>query len=373
MTKRGWLILLFVVAAAIVALLIFARPTPEAARSPEKLAVLTDLSAYTAEYGQQELAGLQLLQEDAAAARRPARRISLDVQDTKGNPRDALNGISQILSRPQRPLFVFSALSSVSTAILPTADRANLLTLSNATTDSILRVSPNAIRNFPSPEAEFSSLFEGAARPLQLRSLGLIYIDDEYGRAMAALFRARAGAAAALTEGYGFELTDFRPIVAKAIASRADGIIIVGYASQAGSLIRQLRTGGYEGRILVPSLIVNTDSVASAAGANLEGVIFNGFDYQPTPEARRLLQRFGSRYRGRQSDIGILAYVGAGIVLDHARQGRSPSEVIAQLDRSQPFDTILGSVAFRDRSFVYPLRLYEVRNRNVSPFDPARR
>ena len=338
----------------------------------ERIAVLTDLTSYTAEYGQQEYAGLQLLAEDMAAST-PSHKVDIDVQDTKGRPQDALNGLSQILSKPRKPVMLFAALSSVSTAVLPTADKAALLTLCNATSDSPLKLSQNAVRNFPSPEAEFASLYEGAVAPLALSRLGMLVINDEYGQSMSALFRARAGVAGVLNEAYGFDATDFRPVLTRVRAANLDGLIVVGYGSQAGSLIRQLREGGFMGRILVPSLIVNTDSVVEAGGDNLQGVIFNGFTYlHDDPRTRSLLQRFQSKYKGRQSDIGVLAYVGAKIVMEHTRPGATPAETIAALQAAQPFDTILGKVGMKGRSFLYDLELYEVSTAGVIPFSPVR-
>jgi ABC-type branched-subunit amino acid transport system substrate-binding protein len=188
---------------------------------------------------------------------------------------------------------------------------------------------------------------------------------------MASLFGARAGANMVMSQSYGFDLRDFRPIIAMANSRSVDGLVVVGYGSQAGNLIRQLRANRFPGRILVPSLLVNADSVVQAAGTSLSGIIFNGFDYQTSnPATARLLDRFRARYHGRQADIGILAYVGAGIVLAHRRPGEPPARTIATLTAAQPFDTILGRVGFVSRSFVYPLRLYEIGPNGTHRFSP---
>jgi len=338
------------------------------AQAADRVAALTDLTSYTAEYGQQELAGLQVMAEDLAGTRLAPTVV---VQDTKGLAKEGLGGLKQILSRGAKPVLLFSSLSSVSVAVLPAADRAGLLTLCNATSDSPLKISRNSIRNFPSPQQEFSLLFDGAIRPLGLRRVGLVFINDEYGKAMETLFSRRApelGATDILTEAYGFDVSDFRPVVAKVNARQLDGVIVVGYGSQAGSLVKQLRDGGFAGRIFVPSLIVNADSVVKAAGTALNGVVFNGFDYQDDKVAANVLARFRDKYAGRQSDIGILAYVGGKIILDHAVSGQSPAQVIATLEAKQPFKTVLGEVRFVDRSFLYSLKLYEVGPDGVHPF-----
>lgn len=372
MNRRVIALIAVIVAVAAIAGIALWSNSRQAPLVEGRIAALTDLTSYTAEYGQQELTGLQLLAEDMAVAE-PARKVAIDVQDTKGSPKDALNGLSQLLSKPDKPLFLFSALSSVSTAVLPTADRAGLLTLCNATSDAPLKLSPNAIRNFPSPEAEFASLYDGVVVPLGLTRLGILVVNDEYGQSMAALFRARAGTSGVLNEAYGFDVSDFRPLVTRTRSAGLDGVIVVGYGSQAGSLIRQLREGGFSGRILVPSLIVNTDSVVKAAGPSLQGVVFNGYAYDTAnPATGKLLERFRSKYAGRQSDIGLLAYVGAKLLVENSRPGGSGAETLAALKAAQPFDTILGRVAFDGRSFVYPLKLYEVGPSGVVPFSTSR-
>jgi branched-chain amino acid transport system substrate-binding protein len=218
---------------------------------------------------------------------------------------------------------------------------------------------------------EFATLYDGVIEPLGLQRSGMLFINDEYGRSMGDIFRRRAGPAAALNEAYGFDVSDFRPLVARVRLTGLDALIVVGYGSQAGSLIRQLREGGFEGRILVPSLIVNTDSVTQAAGGSLRGVIFNGYTYDmASPITQSLLERFRARYKGRQSDIGVLAYVGAKIVLQHRVSEATPAQTIAALQAAQPFDTILGKVGFSGRSFTYPLKLYEVGPNGIVPFSP---
>jgi branched-chain amino acid transport system substrate-binding protein len=336
------------------------------------MAVLTDLTSYTAEYGQQELAGLQVLADELRSAG-GGRALQLDTQDTKSDPKEAINGLNQILSKGNKPPLLFSAMSSVSTAVLPLADRNGMLTLCDATTGALLQVSRNSIRNFPSPSQEFASLYEGAVLPLKVKKLAILYVNDEYGQAMVSLFRQRttggSGPSATVAEGYGYEASDFRPSIASTIAAGSDGVIAVGYGSQAGSLIRQLRENGFKGWIFVPSLIVNTDSVSTSAGTALTGVIFNGFDYQnDDPATGAFLARFAQKYKGRQSDIGVLAYVGAKIIIEHMTQGATPAETIEALQAAQPFKTVLGEVGFRDRSFIYPLKLYEASASGIVPF-----
>lgn len=342
-----------------------------AANASERIALLADLSSYAAEYGQQQLAGLQLLAEE----KRPdGRHLALTVQDSKGLPREGVGGLSQMLSQGPKPILLVSALSSVSTVILPLADRNGLLTLCNAASQAVLNVSGNSIRNFVSPEQEFASFYDGAIKPLHVDRLGLIHANDEYGQAMAALFRQRWSAALAngdaMEESYGFETRDVRPIATRVVSRRLQGVIIVGYGPQVGLLVRQLRETGFDGHIFVPSLLVNTDAVAKAAGTALRGVIFNGFDYQSDAATQSVLTRFRHLYSGRQSDIGILTYVAARIIIETAPVGASPSQVIAALEAAQPFDTVLGQVRFANRSFVYPLKVYQVGGEGIAPFSP---
>ena len=337
------------------------------------VAALTDLTSYTSEYGLQERAGLEALAGMSGQGDLP--KLDFTVQDTKGTPKDGVAALNQVLQSGGKPDALFVALSSVSMATLPVADRNNLVVLCNATSPQVIQASKNSIRNFPDPEREIDLLIRGAAKPLGLKSVAMIYINDEYGQSMAK-YLSTSGAAATgvkvpMAEPYGFDTTDFRPTVGKLVAARADAVICPGYGSQVGSLIRQLREGGFKGRILIPALIVNTESVMKAAGPGIEGVIYNGFDYQQdSSELKTFMQKFRGEYGGKQSDIGVLAYVGMRILATHIGKQGDPASTLGSLSAASPFSTILGSVELKNRSLVYPLKLYVIQNGQSSLFAP---
>ncbi len=374
-------VLIAVVAALIVAgaitLVLWTRPD---APIPElRIAVLTDLTSYTAEYGQQERAALEVLAARVnATGGVQGRSVRLEVEDTKGTPKEAVNALNKILASPPEPSLLFSALSSVSMAVLPIADQQGIPTLCNATSGRVVTSSTLGIRNFPDPGLEIETTIERAARPLGLERLGLLYINDEYGNSIATALpeylAAEEGMDLVLAESYDFSTTSFRPLAAKLVDAGADSVYCVGYGSQVASLFQQLRDTGFAGRLLVPSLIVNTDGVFGQSASLLEGVIFNGFDYQQeSEELRSFLGDFEARYSGRQSDIGVLAYVGMKLVLDnsHSPDG-SASDLFSALQEGSPFQTIVGAVTFEARSFVYPMEVYVVENGKIDRFVPPK-
>lgn len=378
MNKRKNILIASVILLIIIVLgiWIYKTQTPGTAAKTVPIAVLTDLSSYTSEYGQQELAGLESLIDvlKADTSTKTKSTFQLVVQDTKGSPKDAVSAIKQILAKEKAPIY-FSALSSVSMAILPVIEQEQSLTLCNATTADVVKNTKFSIRNFPDPSQEVDTLYKGAIYPLNIKSVGILYINDEYGKSMAELVKNRGNQGqipeSLYSEAYGFETSDFRSLISKLIASKAEAIICVGYGSQIGSAIRQIRENGYNGKILVPSLIVNTESVMKAAGSAIENTIFNGFEYQEgSPELTAFRKSFMSRYKGAQSDIGVLAYVGMKIVVDNYTPSASASETLKRIESTQTFNTILGRVTFVDRSFVYPLNVYVVKGGRVNAYKP---
>lgn len=364
----GVVVLVVVIATAI----LFTRQALNRSRASQNVVgVLTDLTSYTAEYGQQERAGLQVL-ADQMNSKIGASPLKLAVQDTKGSPKDAINGLNQILQTTPKLRLLFSALSSVSMAVLPITEPKGILVLCNATSKGVIDSAKNSIRNFPDPKQEIDMLFAGAIVPIGIRSIGIIYINDEYGQSMDKWVRERTtaeGIKLSYSEAYGFDTSDFRSLIVKLNQSGAESVLCVGYGSQDGNLIRQLKENGFTGQILAPALTINTDSVSGAAGDALNGVIFNGFDYQSAePELADFVQSFERNYKGKQSDIGVLAYVGTKIILDNVAPDASPGEVMSDLQKKSPFSTILGQVAFDGRSFIYPLKLYSVKDGKVILF-----
>jgi ABC-type branched-subunit amino acid transport system substrate-binding protein len=345
------------------------------ATRPLRVGVLTDLTNFLSEYGQQELAGLQALQSQWNAAGGPT-VVQLDVHDHKASPAEALSGLRRLLDTPgKRPNVIFSAMSSVSVAVLPVLKDEGILAVCNATSSAIVDQGAGfAVRNFPSEAQETQALFEHVVKPRQLANIGLIYINDEYGQKMKEAWTtvATADGTVRLTgvEAFEYSTTDFRAVAERVLAAKPDGICCVGYGSQMSALLRTINEIGFAGPKMVPSLIINTESVFSGGAAALEGVYFNGFTYDTSnPQYAGFVAEFQKRYPGRQSDIGALAYAGMRIVLETASElpsgQASPAAILDKIRNKREFASILGTIRYENGSFVYPLALFQVQGGNL--------
>ena len=58
------------------------------------------------------------------------------------------------------------------------------------------------------------------------------------------------------------------------------------------------------------------------------------------------------------------------ILATHIGKQGDPASTLGSLSAASPFSTILGSVELKNRSLVYPLKLYVIQNGQSSLFAP---
>lgn len=176
-------------------------------------------------------------------------------------------------------------------------------------------------------------------------------IDDKstYGKGLADLTRAAMNAAG-LKEVVDDEITagdkDYSALVSKLKAANIDVIYFGGYHPEAALIVKQSREQGLNAQLLSGDSL-NTQEFATLAGSAADGVMFtNAAEARNLPSAKDVVDEFrkgGFEPEGYTLSTYAAIQVWAQAV---AKAGSTDSKKVADVLRSQTWDTVIGKLGF---------------------------
>jgi len=286
-----------------------ARKTP----TTYKIGAVLPLTGPAAAMGEAARNGIELAVEDINARPGPRRmQIDLRVQDGKNDPTSSVSAFMKLHSEGARFCVTFG--SGVALALLPVAERNQVLLLADAAHPDITGKSVYVLRHSNTASQEARLLARFSVDRLKASRLAVLWVNDEFGHAFDRQLNAQLKSAGGQVEVVGnisFEKTeaDFRTHAQKAIASRPDAIIVVGYGKALGIAVKRLREYRFAGPILANLGFVLTPDTIPAAGVAAKGVYHVAFHFdEKSSEYSALVQRYASRFSGRMPAWAIIEY-----------------------------------------------------------------
>ena len=210
------------------------------------------------------------------------------------------------------------------------------------------------------------------------QDIAIVHDGQAYGKGIAeeALRRlGEHGVTGILFEAIEPGQADYSKLIDKLQAEGIDALYFGGYTAEAGLIIRQARSRGYDLQ-MIGSDALNTEYFWHVAGPAAVGVRFVSYaDPRTNEEAAALVEQF--RADGYEPE-GLTLYSYAGVqVWAQAveKAGTVEAKAVAAALRTQEFDTILGTIGFDDKGDVYgyePFVWYVWQEGNYAPVDPAK-
>ncbi len=188
---------------------------------------------------------------------------------------------------------------------------------------------------------------------LKVKTLSLITINDDYGRAEIAAYTPRwekCGIKVVGNEFYERTDTDFTVQLTKIKGQKADGIYVIASAtSQGATIYRQLRQLGYHGTIIASGGNMNPKLV-ELSGPALEGV-YSVVMFSNTltmPKAREFITAYERDYKRPASHYeGLAAQSIEVLAMAMDKAGTSTDyDKISRTIRENTWDTIRGPIRF---------------------------
>jgi branched-chain amino acid transport system substrate-binding protein len=210
------------------------------------------------------------------------------------------------------------------------------------------------------------------------QDIAIVHDGQAYGRGIAQEARRRLGehgVTGILFEALEPGQADYSTLIDKLQAEGIDALYFGGYTAEAGLIIRQARSRGYNLEIVGSDALIS-EYFWHVAGPAAVGVRFVSYaDPRTNEEAAAVVERF--RADGYEPE-GLTLYSYAGVeVWAQAveKAGTVDSKAVAEALRGHEFDTVLGRIGFDDKGDVYgfePFVWYVWQQGNYAPVDPAK-
>ena len=260
-----------------------------------------------AAYGASMRQGAELAQQEInAAGGIRGRPLELRVRDDRADPQTAIAIADEFVTDEDVVAVVGHVNSSTTIAAAPVYSGGLPAVATSATSPEVSRLGDWMFRVATSDSANAVELAR-LARRLDLPT-AVLYANDDYGRGLAASFRAALaaeGASVLESDPYLESTQDFRPYLERLRRQNVGIIFIAGLEEGASRIIQQAREMG------IPARFLGGDGLE---GLTVMGPIYDGtlvgLLYHPdaSPAARSFAERFRAAYGREPDSFAALAY-----------------------------------------------------------------
>jgi len=271
------------------------------------------------------------------------RPIELVIVDNETNPEKAKKDFLEI-EETHAPLMYITSLSTITTAVSPLAEEHEVVLMAVYASATNLTIDKQwTYRYYPMSDVE-AVVISRILDDLNVKSLGILYVNDEYGRSMSNEVATRFENSEGIVTKESFEpnAIDFKENIAK--LQNEDAIFVAAFPKHSEIIFKQLREANYSGEILSDSgaAVPSVFNMPEADGVYVIAPII----YDPSfLFARTVSDNFESRYN---KEFGLTAANGYDVIriLDGLLENEelSRDNVKRILDRGFSYSGVFGSV-----------------------------
>lgn len=313
--KKVWIvmgILLVIVVLSTLFVLIQRAERPEGVR----IGVILPLTGSLAKYGEWSKTAMEIARDEInTAGGIGGREITLILEDSRSEPREAVSAFRKLVAIHKVPVIVGLIGSSEVLACAPVANETKTVLFSTVgASPKITEAGDYVFRERISGTLEVVEIARLAYDKLGLRHMAVLYINTDYGLSYKDIFVQKfqeLGGNVHLTEGFDQGETDFRTQLTKLKEiKQLDGIYLPTHITEGANILKQAKEIGLKTQFLASNAIEGPELI-KIAGDAAEGVIYTAPWYDPnSPEAhvRKFDDEFFKRTRMRSEMFGAHAY-----------------------------------------------------------------
>ena len=269
---------------------------------PIKIGVVTSLTGERALTGQYSKNGILLaIEEINAAGGINGRKLEAMFEDDGGNEPGAVNAYNKVVNSGA-DLIIGPIYSNMDLAMSPSIKKAEIPTLViGSSNDLAKQQNPWMFQVRTADAISAAAIANYAAKNLKLKKVALLHDTDNFASGAAAVAQKtleEQKVPAILKESFNSGDKDYTPQLAKIKASGADGILVWSHMTEAGLVMRQIKSLDINVPIIGSNSYV-TKIALDLAKANAEGV-YSVADYVPTannPKTAEFAKKYKDKYK----------------------------------------------------------------------------
>jgi branched-chain amino acid transport system substrate-binding protein len=317
------------------------------------IGVILPLTGAAASLGKSSLQGMQIAIDNFNGTNQQPDKIGLVVEDDQAQPATAVAAYRKLVSSDRVKLILGPLTSGTTLAVAPIAERDKVIILSPGASAPALSGSGDYIfRNELSEEYGAGVQATLAFSRLGLRTIAMLYVNNEYGVGTARVFRKRfveLGGKITDEEAFSSGATDFRTAWEKIRSSGPQAVFVV-FQDDIGNILKQRSELG----IKIPVYTTPVFEVASnlkKLGSLAEGVIYTYYGtFDPSARGGSVGEfnaAYEKRFRDAPGYYAALGYDAASLMLEALKRSNfDAGKVKDSLYSIRGFSGVTGTMSF---------------------------
>ena len=303
------------------------------------------------------------------------RKVNLIIYDDRLNPQEAVAIANKLIEKDKVVGVASGAYSGPTRVTAPIFQKAGMPMVAGYAVHPDVTWDPKekkpndfCFRNGFLGEIEGAAAAEFAVKNLKAKKIALIFMDNDFGRAISSGFAERAeklGAAVLTKQMYKFPgEKDFRPFLTRIKEGNPDVIFAAGYYNEAASIVRQAKELGIKSQILGEEGF-DSPKFLEIAGSAAEGVIIatNLDRDDPRPLVQNFLKNYRKAYNEDADMVGASSYDAFMILVNAIRKaGTDPKAIQKALLETKDYNGLTGKIShFVQGEVVKPVQIQVVK------------
>ena len=303
------------------------------------------------------------------------KKIELVVYDDRMNPQEAVAIANRLIEKDKVVGVVSGAYSGPTRVTAPIFQKAGMPMVAGYAVHPDVTWDPKAktpndyiFRNGFLGEIEGAAAAEFAVKNLKAKRISLIFMDNDFGRAISSGFAEKAeklGATILTKQMYKFPgEKDFRPFLTRIKEGNPDLIFAAGYYNEAASIVRQAKELGIKSQIMGEEGF-DSPKFLEIAGPTAEGVTMatNLDRDDPRPVVQNFLKNYRQAYGEDADMVGASSYDAFMILVNAIKEaGIDPKAVQKALFATKDYNGLTGKISrFVQGEVVKPVQIQVVK------------
>jgi len=303
------------------------------------------------------------------------RKVNLIIYDDRLNPQEAVAIANKLIEKDKVVGVASGSYSGPTRVTAPIFQKAGMPMVAGYAVHPDVTWDPKekkpndfCFRNGFLGEIEGAAAAEFAVKNLKAKKIALIFMDNDFGRAISSGFTERAeklGAAVLTKQMYKFPgEKDFRPFLTRIKEGNPDVIFAAGYYNEAASIVRQAKELGIKSQILGEEGF-DSPKFLEIAGPAAEGVIIatNLDRDDPRPLVQNFLKNYQKAYNEDADMVGASSYDAFMILVNAIRKaGTDPKAIQKALLETKDYNGLTGKISrFVQGEVVKPVQIQVVK------------
>lgn len=266
-----------------------------------KIGAILPLTGNAAEFGESNRSGILIWKEETSL------KCELSFYDSKNDPKTAVSIYHQFVA-PKNISIIIGCMSSVCNALKPLIIKDNKALFAIAAAPGLTEDNNNIIKFIPTPENQAKEILHFlSTKNIEYDKICLLYINDDFGLGFLKEFEK-------LTQNtikkvsFSKEKADIRSVITKTLSFKPAAVVLIGYGSILGNLIKSLKENKFKG-IIIGSFEIAYPKVVNTAGEAMEGVYVLDFNVDKnTSKYITFKKRYYKKFKKEPNLDALMAY-----------------------------------------------------------------